>query len=100
MEIAEIAEVAAYAVPADGGEGMEDEVMIAVMPKSHTQKIDYSTIKTWLKAAERNLPVFAIPRYIRIAHELPKTQTGKIRKVVLRDEGVTQDTYDRSGEPK
>ncbi len=36
-----------------------------------------------------------IPRYIRIVSELPKTPTAKVQKNVLRDEGVTADTWDR-----
>jgi len=92
LAVEDIAEVAAYAVPADGGEGMEDEVMITVMPKSESNH----NIEDWVETATKNLPVFAIPRYIRITDSLPKTQTGKIRKVVLREEGVTADTCDRS----
>jgi len=90
--VEDIAEVAAYAVPADGGEGMEDEVMITVMLKPEASH----NIENWIATAAKNLQVFAIPRYIRIADTLPKTQTGKIRKVVLREEGVTSDTCDRS----
>ncbi len=87
---ADIAEVAAYAVPADGGDGMEDEVMIAVMLKANASK----TPLQWVDAARENLPGFAVPRYIRIVDELPKTLTGKIRKVVLKKEGITSDTID------
>lgn len=95
-----IAEVAAYGVPADGGEGMEEEVMITVLLKGDHSKSAIELAKTadveaWVKTASANLPVFAIPRYVRITAELPKTQTGKIRKVVLREEGVTADTVDR-----
>jgi len=92
LAVQDIAEVAAYAVPADGGEGMEDEVMITVMLKPEASH----NIENWIATAAKNLQVFAIPRYIRIADTLPKTQTGKIRKVVLREEGVTSDTCDRS----
>jgi crotonobetaine/carnitine-CoA ligase len=38
---------------------------------------------------------FMIPRYIRIVNELPKTSTQKVQKVLLRQEGVTADTFDR-----
>jgi len=91
LAIQGIAEIAAYAVPADGGEGMEDEVMIALMVKEDVE-ID---INSWIKSASRNLQVFAVPRYIRVVNTLPKTPTGKIRKVALREEGVTTDTHDR-----
>lgn len=92
LNIEEIAEVAAYAVPADGGEGMEDEVMITVLLKAgKTSNIDH-----WIEHAKQDLPAFALPRYVRVQDQLPKTQTGKIRKVVLREEGVTADTVDRT----
>ena len=91
LSIEGIAEVAAYAVPADGGEGMEDEVMIAVMIKEDAE-ID---IDGWIETASQNLQVFAVPRYVRVIDALPKTPTGKIRKVVLREEGVTTDTHNR-----
>lgn len=88
-----IAEAAAYAVPADGGEGMEDEVMVALQPAANTM-IDDSRLLELRSTASGNLAKFALPRYLRVMQELPKTPTGKIRKVVLREEGVTQDTID------
>jgi len=97
LAIEEIAEVAAYAVPADavqgvGRDGMEDEVMIAVLLKKDAQ----ADIDSWINSAANDLPAFALPRYVRIVDELPKTQTGKIRKVVLREAGITADTTDRT----
>ena len=90
-----VAEAAAYAVAADGGEGMEDEVMVAIEvagdpPTQHT-------LMQWRTMAAANLAKFASPRYLRIVADLPKTPTGKIRKVVLREQGVTQDTIDAKG---
>ena len=38
---------------------------------------------------------FMVPRYVRIVPELPKTPTQKVQKNLLRDEGVTADTWDR-----
>ena len=38
---------------------------------------------------------FMVPRYIDVVPELPKTPTGKIRKVPLRESGVTPTTWDR-----
>ena len=109
LSVEDIAEVAAYAVPAEGGEGMEDEVMIAVLLKpgskpesadSEFTNVEFTNpkfsrvIETWIKTAARNLPAFALPRYIRVTRTLPKTQTGKIQKVALREQGVTSDTHD------
>jgi crotonobetaine/carnitine-CoA ligase len=44
------------------------------------------------------LPYYAVPRYIRQVSGIPKTDTNKARKVGFRDEGVTEDTWDRESE--
>ena len=44
---------------------------------------------------EPRLPYFMIPRYVRFIEALPKTPTGKVQKFVLRDNGLTEDTWDR-----
>ena len=38
---------------------------------------------------------FMVPRFIRIMAHLPKTPTGKVQKPLLREQGRTQDTWDR-----
>ncbi|MDC0092684.1 AMP-binding protein [Alphaproteobacteria bacterium] len=89
LEISYITEAAAYAIPAKGGDGMEDEVMVALM-KNKDISIDY---KDLLNQAKKNLATFAIPKYIRIMDNFPKTQTGKIQKNKLREDGITVDTW-------
>ena len=89
LEIPNITEAAAYAIPAKGGEGMEDEVMVALMKNDNTS-IDYNDL---LNKAKKNLATFAIPKYIRIMEDFPKTQTGKIQKSKLREDGVTVDAW-------
>ena len=89
LEISYITEAAAYAIPAKGGEGMEDEVMVALMINNN-MLIDYIDL---LNQAKKNLATFAVPKYIRIMDHFPKTQTGKIQKNKLREEGVTVDTW-------
>ena len=42
------------------------------------------------------MPRFAIPRFIEIWDELPKTEaTARIQKAKIRDAGVTDNTWDR-----
>jgi crotonobetaine/carnitine-CoA ligase len=41
------------------------------------------------------LPHFMVPRYLRFLEDLPKTPTQKVEKHLLRNEGVTGDTWDR-----
>lgn len=86
-----VAECAVYAVPSDV---MEDEVMAAVVPEPGRSL----TAEELMAHCERRLPYFAIPRYIRIMEELPRTSTAKVMKKQLRDEAVTDDTWDRDQE--
>ena len=84
----QVREAAAYAVPS---ELSEDEVMIAVAPVDGAQ-LDPAELMAFL--GER-MAYFMIPRYVRVLDELPKTASSKVMKVVLREEGVTDDTWDR-----
>ena len=68
---------------------MEDEVMVALMIDNKSC-IDFDEL---LEKTKINLAKFAIPKYIRVMREFPKTQTGKIQKNKLREEGVTIDTW-------
>jgi crotonobetaine/carnitine-CoA ligase len=40
------------------------------------------------------MPDFAVPRYIEILDALPRTATQKIRKDLLRANGITQATWE------
>lgn len=83
-----VADVAAFPV---ASELAEDEVMVAVVPcPGHAlDPVDL------VRHCERDLPAFAVPRYIDTVPELPLTETGKIRKAALRERGVTDTTWDR-----
>jgi crotonobetaine/carnitine-CoA ligase len=41
------------------------------------------------------MPHYMVPRYIRAMGELPRTPTNKVKKVEIREAGVTADTWDR-----
>jgi carnitine-CoA ligase len=88
VAFAQVREAAAYAVPSDIG---EDEVMIAVAPVEGA-RIDERELMEFL--GER-MAYFMVPRYVRVMDELPKTATAKVMKVVLREEGVCEGTWDR-----
>jgi crotonobetaine/carnitine-CoA ligase len=45
---------------------------------------------------EPRMAHFMVTRYIAVVTELPKTPTGKVRKHVLREAGITPGTWDRS----
>ncbi|MEO8114817.1 MAG: AMP-binding protein, partial [Phenylobacterium sp.] len=83
-----VREVAAYGVDLPGG---EQEVMVCVAPKPGAT-IDPRALIEFLIP---RMAHFMVPRYVRLAAELPKTPTNKIQKVELRQQGITPDTWDR-----
>jgi crotonobetaine/carnitine-CoA ligase len=83
-----VREAAAVAVPS---EFSEDEILVAVSP-SEGQTIDPSELLAFLKP---RMAHFMVPRYIRIIDDLPKTPTRKVEKYLIRQSGVTDDTWDR-----
>ena len=42
------------------------------------------------------IPEFAIPRFMRFVDALPRTPSEKIQKSVLREQGITPNTHDRT----
>jgi carnitine-CoA ligase len=82
-----VRECAAFAIKSDA---TEDEVMIAVVRHEGTE-ITAEALHAFCKD---NMPRFAVPRFIRFIDGLPKTPTGRVQKHVLRDLGVTSDTFE------
>ncbi len=82
-----VQEAAVYAVPSDLG---EDDIMTSVVPVED-KSIDPEELVRFL---EDKLAYFAIPRYVRVVNELPKTETHRVIKKTLQDTGVTEDTWD------
>jgi crotonobetaine/carnitine-CoA ligase len=82
-----ISVASAIPVPSELG---EDEVMafIVLEPGKSLSEIEI------LDQCTQLLPRHALPRFIEFVTELPLTETGKIRKVVLRDRGVQATTWD------
>ena len=76
----DVNEAAVFGVPSDLG---EEEVMAVVVG----DRVDLQEL--WRYAEER-LPGFAVPRYIRVQGELPKTPTGRVQKHQLN--GVDGET--------
>ncbi len=84
-----IAESGACAVPADEG---EDEVKVAVVLE-HGAELDPAELIEFLVPL---MPRFAIPRFVEVWDELPKTEaTARIQKAKIRDAGVSDATWDR-----
>lgn len=83
--------VAACAVYPVRSELAEDEVMAALVAREG-QRIDPAEL---LAFCETRLPYFALPRYVDLLPELPRTENGKVQKYKLRERGVTANTWDR-----
>ncbi|MER5434162.1 AMP-binding protein [Streptomyces sp. NPDC002588] len=85
-----VLEAAAFPV---ASELAEDEVMVAVVVRPG-RVLDPADLT---RHCALELPAFAVPRYVETVPALPLTETGKVRKGVLRDRGVTPATWDASG---
>lgn len=83
-----ITECAVVAVKADIEAG-EDEVMAWLVA---SEPIDLAELWAW---AETRMPAFAVPRFIEMVDELPKTPSEKVQKIKLRERGVTATTHDK-----
>ena len=82
-----VLEAAVYGVPS---EMTEDEIMACIRPLEG-QSIAPEEIIDFL--ADK-LAKFAIPRYVRIVDDFPRTETFRIKKNELKNLGVTKDTFD------
>jgi carnitine-CoA ligase len=69
----------------------EQEVMVAVVEKPG-HRLDPTQL---IRFVEPKMAYFMVPRYVDIVESLPKTPSGKITKVTLRERGLTPTTWDR-----
>jgi carnitine-CoA ligase len=88
-QIAGVLEVAAIAVPSELG---ADDVKIVVVAAPGVS-LDPGAL---VSEAQARLPKYAVPRYVEIVSALPKTETNKVRKNVLRESPFTPATWDRT----
>jgi crotonobetaine/carnitine-CoA ligase len=87
MKHPSVEEVAVYAVPS---EMAEDEIMAAITLVKGKKLIPEELIAF----LSDKLAKYAIPRFIRIVDEFPKTNSHRIIKGELEKAGVTENTYD------
>ena len=83
-----VLESAIIAIPSKLG---EDDVKACIVLQ-HGAKLAHAEI---LDFCQERLPYFMIPRYLEILDGLPRTPTEKIEKYKLREQGITQNTWDR-----
>jgi carnitine-CoA ligase len=83
----QVLESAAYALPSELG---EDDVALAVLP------IDGATVdpQDVFEHCRTHLGAYQLPRYITVVERLPKTETHRVQKGVLRKAGVQSRTWD------
>ncbi|MCW1384876.1 AMP-binding protein [Novosphingobium sp. KCTC 2891] len=86
--------VAEAAVHAVGEQSGEDEIKVTIVAR---EGIECCPRELCLWSIE-NLPYFAVPRFIEFRSQLPKNPLGRVLKYRLRDEGVTEHTWDREAE--
>ena len=84
------AAVASCAVYPVRSELAEDEVMAALVARegAHIDPVELA------RFCEARLPYFAVPRYIDVLPDLPRTENGKVQKFKLRERGVGSETWD------
>ncbi|WP_265943417.1 AMP-binding protein [Dechloromonas sp. A34] len=83
-----VLEAAATPVKSELG---EDEVMITVVLRPGAQL----SAAELIVHCEQVMAKFMVPRYVRFVASLPRTPTEKVQKYVIREQGVTADTWDR-----
>jgi len=69
----------------------EDEVKICVVLKPGESLAPEELIRY----ANDRMPYFAVPRYVEFMESLPKTPTERVQKYLLKQAGVTPNTWDR-----
>jgi crotonobetaine/carnitine-CoA ligase len=83
-----ITDVAVHSVASDLG---EDEVKVTAVLQPDAS-VTEAELCEW--SVDR-VPYFAVPRYIEFRDDLPRNPVGRVLKYQLRDDGVTDSTWDR-----
>jgi crotonobetaine/carnitine-CoA ligase len=82
-----IAEVAVHAIPSPM---TEDDIKACVVLNGG----ETTTPEELFGFFKKELPYFAIPRYVEVVPELPRNATFRVMKHLLRDRGVSEETWD------
>src|SRR5207247_9940660 len=82
-----IAEAAVHAVPSPM---TEDDIKVCLV----TTPGETVTPEELFAYFTERLPYFGTPRYVEVVTELPKTATLRVQKHLLRERGVTEETWD------
>ena len=85
---AAVLESAVFGVPSELG---EDDVMAVVVLKPGQSLAPEALIAH----CQEQMARFMVPRYLQFRDELPKTETHRVQKSILKREGVGPDAWDR-----
>ncbi len=86
----DVLESAAFGVPSELG---EEEIMICVTPLEG-REVEPANLTAFL---QQRLPKYAVPTYLELVAELPKTGTHRVIKSALKERGVTPSTIRLGG---
>lgn len=84
----DVAECAAHAVSSVLG---EDEVKLTVVRRQGASLTEREIVEFCIG----KMAHYAVPRYVEFIDELPRTETQRVRKLYLKERGVTGATWDR-----
>jgi len=87
MKHEDVVDVVVHAVPS---ELTEDDLKVTATLKPGSTLTEEELFRWCVD----ELPYFALPRYVEFRDELPRSPVGRVLKRVLRDEGVTERTWD------
>jgi crotonobetaine/carnitine-CoA ligase len=87
-----VLESAVFGVPSELG---EDDVMAVVVLKEGRELAAPELIAH----CQKRMAHFMVPRYVEFREALPKTETHRVQKGVLKREGPGEATWDRDAEP-
>lgn len=83
-----VMDAAAIGVKSEVG---EDEVKVVVVPATD-EGLSPEELIEWCVP---RMPYFAVPRFIEFVGQLPKTPNEKVQKHILREAGLSDNTWDR-----
>jgi crotonobetaine/carnitine-CoA ligase len=87
----DVLEAAAIGVPSDVGE--EDVAVLVVLKQERSLEAE-----RLVRFVERDLPRFAVPRYVEFVPSLPKTPSERIAKGEVRARGISSAAWDAAVE--
>lgn len=83
----DVLECAVFGIPSELG---EEDIMAVIVP-IEGRRLKSSAIRPFL---EGKLAHYALPRYVDVVDELPKTGTHRVQKHSLKKRGVSESTWD------